>query len=80
MSHPLLGQIPFAVLSSLNGKTEEEIKNHLLRTFGNDYALGGLCTLEDVGLSEFTVNATHKIIRSEVENAVQRKYSGTLLL
>lgn len=80
MSHPLLGQIPFAVLSSLNGKTDEEIKSHLSRTFGKDYALGGLCTLDEVGLSEFTVNATHKIIRSEVENAVQRRYSGSLLL
>ncbi|EKG11346.1 AMP-dependent synthetase/ligase [Macrophomina phaseolina MS6] len=76
ISQPLLGQIPFAVLSSLNGKTEEEIKSHILRVFGKDYALGGLSTLEEVGLTEFTVNATHKIIRSEVEKAVLTKYGG----
>lgn len=74
-SHPVLGQVPFAVLSSLNGKTQEEIKSYIMRTLGKDYALGGLATLEEVGLSEFTVNATHKIVRSEVEKAVQRTYA-----
>ncbi|KAK0644861.1 4-coumarate--CoA ligase 2 [Lasiodiplodia hormozganensis] len=74
VSHPLLGQVPFAVLSSLNGKTQKEIKSYILRTLGKGYALGGLATLEEVGLSEFTVNATHKIVRSEVEKAVQRSY------
>ncbi|KAF4536152.1 AMP-dependent synthetase/ligase [Lasiodiplodia theobromae] len=75
ISHPVLGQVPFAVLSSLNEKTQEEIKSYIMRTLGKDYALGGLATLEEVGLSEFTVNATHKIVRSEVEKAVQRTYA-----
>jgi hypothetical protein len=68
--HLIFGQEPFAVLWSLNGKAEEDIKRHVICRFGHDYALGGISTLEDIGLSEFPVNATHKIIKLDIEAAV----------
>ncbi|MCJ1247983.1 hypothetical protein MMC30_005198 [Trapelia coarctata] len=67
--HRSLGHEPFAVLSDFNGKNEAEIKNHVLLTLGKDYALGGLLSLRQIGLDKFPVNATHKIMKSEVQSA-----------
>ena len=68
--HHVLGAEPFAVLSSYSGKTEASIKNHVEAVFGRDYALGGLVSLKQLGLVEFPLNSTHKIIKSEVQTAV----------
>ena len=68
--HHVLGAEPFAVLSSYNGKTEAQIKDHVRAVFGRDSALGGLASLKQLGLAEFPVNLTHKIIKSEVQTAV----------
>lgn len=61
---------PFAVLERSTGKTETEIKRHIASTLGDENALQGVLFLQDLGLDEFPVNATHKIIRSEVEDAL----------
>jgi 4-coumarate--CoA ligase len=66
----VLGAEPFAVLSSYHGKTKAEIKDHVRTTLGEDYALGGLATLKQLGLLEFPLNPTHKVIKSEVHAAV----------
>lgn len=68
--HYVLGAEPFAVLSSFNGKTKAQIKEHVRAVFGRDYALGGLASLKEVGLVEFPLNQTHKIIKSDVQTAV----------
>jgi len=59
------------VLSSYNGKTEEQIKEHVRAALGRDYALGGLASLEHLGLLEFPVNPTHKIMKSEMQTTVE---------
>jgi 4-coumarate--CoA ligase len=64
------GYEPFSVLASLNCKTEEDIRNHVMRTLGAEYVLGGIVTLEQLGLSEFPVNPTHKIMKSELTDIV----------
>jgi hypothetical protein len=38
--------------------------------FGRNYALGGLASLKQIGLVEFPLNQTHKIIKSDVQTAV----------
>lgn len=68
--HHVLGAEPFAVLSSYNDKTEAQIKDHVRAVFGRDYALGGLASLKQLGLVEFPLNPTHKIIKSEIQTAV----------
>lgn len=68
--HPELGHEPFAVLSNCNGTTEDNVKSHVLQMFGQDYALRGVSSLEQIGLYEFPVNATHKIIKFQVEATV----------
>lgn len=60
---------PFAVLEH-SSRTETEIKTHITITLGEENALQGVLFLQDLGLERFPVNATHKIIRSEVEAAV----------
>lgn len=70
--HPLLGHEPFAVLSTFNDKNENDIKDHVCRMFGPEYALAGLSSLKQIGLQEFPVNATHKIVKFEVQMAVEQ--------
>ena len=76
--HHVLGAEPFAVLSSYNGKNESQIKDHVRVVFGKDYALGGLASLQQLGLVEFPLNPTHKIIKSEVQSAVVKHLKRTL--
>lgn len=70
--HPVIGDEPFAVLSNYNGNTEDEIKEHVRSVFGQDYALGGMTSLKQLGLQEFPINPTHKVIKSEVQTAALR--------
>lgn len=72
--HHVLGAEPFAVLSSFNGRTETQIKEHIKAEFGKDYALGGVASLKEIGMVEFPVNQTHKIIKSEVQAAVMDEF------
>lgn len=75
MTHPVVGHEPFAVLGSYNGKTQEQINEHVRSVFGEDYALGGLASLKELGLLEFPVNQTHKIVKSRVQEDVERLLS-----
>lgn len=70
VTHHVLGAEPFAVLTSYNDKTEGQIKDLVRAVFGRDYGLGGLASLKQLGLVEFPLNPTHKIIKSEVQTAV----------
>lgn len=65
------GYEPFAVVHSLKGVTAEDIIQHVKRCLGNEYTLSGVASLAQVGLKEFPVNATHKIIKADVEKAVR---------
>ncbi|KAF2691139.1 putative amp dependent CoA ligase [Lentithecium fluviatile CBS 122367] len=68
--HPVIGAEPFAVVDSFANASAEQIKEHIRAVLGRDYALGGVACLKQLGLVEFPVNATHKIIKSEVQEAV----------
>ena len=72
IAHPVVGSEPFAVLSSYNGKTSTEVKDHVRAVFGPGYALSGLASLKQLELVDFPLNQTHKIIKSEVQAAVMR--------
>ncbi|KAL4951130.1 hypothetical protein BDW69DRAFT_201651 [Aspergillus filifer] len=71
---------PFAVLERYTDKTEAQIKRHVTTTLGKQYSLRGITYLKDLELKKFPVNATHKIIRSEVEEAVSSYLSQNLNL
>jgi len=61
-----LGQEPFAICSDFCGKTENEIKQHVLDLFGKDYALAGAMTLKQLNLDKFPLNATGKVMKIDM--------------
>ena len=61
--HREFGHEPYAVVQQLGGTSEQQIKQCVLDVFGKDYALGGLCTLQQLGLADFPRNATDKIMK-----------------
>lgn len=69
--HEDLGQQLFAVLSAFGERKPENINEHVKRTFGEQYALDGVLALKQIGLEKFPVNATHKIMKPDVQKAVQ---------
>ncbi|KAI1113091.1 hypothetical protein F5Y14DRAFT_229724 [Nemania sp. NC0429] len=74
--HHVLEAEPFAVISSFPaGKTETQIKEHVCTALGKDYALAGLASLKQLGFVDFPVNQTHKVVRSEIRQAVLKYMS-----
>jgi hypothetical protein len=57
-------------VSNFNGKSESDIKGYVTRSLGAHYALGGAVALQQLGLDKFPVNATHKIMKLELERKV----------
>ncbi|KAM3422737.1 4-coumarate--CoA ligase-like 2 [Cercospora zeina] len=64
--HAALGQVPFAVVEALHGKTAEEVKMQVVAMFGKDYALEGVVTLQELGLDSWPLNATGKIMKLDL--------------
>lgn len=74
--HHVLGAEPFAVVSSFPaGKTEMQIKEHVCKALGRDYALAGLASLKQLGFVDFPVNQTHKVVRPDIRQAVLKYMS-----
>ncbi|KAK5683456.1 hypothetical protein LTS10_004989 [Elasticomyces elasticus] len=69
--HPQLGQEPFAILKARSSKSEEEIKMHVVTMFGRDYSLAGVASLEDLGLQDFPLNSTAKILKFELQQKLE---------
>ncbi|KAH8711847.1 putative amp dependent CoA ligase [Phaeosphaeriaceae sp. PMI808] len=74
-----LGEAMYAVVKNRNGKTKEDIIQHINDCLGERYALDKVLALEELGLSEFPVNRTFKIIRRSVQEAISRSL-GTLIV
>ena len=72
--HSILGQEPLVVLKDLSGKTENEIKERVIEMFGKDYALGPVLTMKQLGLENFPLNATGKIMKLELLKSVKEYY------
>lgn len=70
--HPVLGQEPFAISKSFNGRSAEDLESHVDETFGSESRLGGAVELKDLGLESFPVNVAGKIHRLDLEASVAR--------
>ena len=67
-----MGQVPVAVVASLHTpQAKDDIQNHFVHTFGPDYSLRAVVTLQEIGLDRFPVNATHKVVKQSLEQAVR---------
>lgn len=63
MPHSTLGHEPWAVVKNLEGKTTSQIEQQVVDLFGKDYALGGAVSLQQLGMTDFPLNATGKIMK-----------------
>lgn len=70
VSHPILGQEPFAVVQDLNGISKKDVEQRIIDHFGKDSSLGGVATLAELGLKKSPLNKTEKIVKRELEPAV----------
>jgi hypothetical protein len=68
--HRTRGPQPFAVLRSFAGRRPDDINDNVGCMLGKLYSLSGLLTLKNLGLDEFPINTTHKVMKSEVQKAV----------
>lgn len=71
-----LGEAIYAVARDLNGKTDKDIIEHVDNCLGDQYALDGVLALKELGLLEFPVNRTFKIVKRSIQEAVVRCLGG----
>lgn len=57
-------------MQDLGSKTKDEVEEEIIKIFGPDSALGGVATLKELGLSEFPLNPTGKIMKRDLEKPV----------
>ncbi|KAK5745673.1 hypothetical protein LTR17_001172 [Elasticomyces elasticus] len=69
--HSQLGQEPFAILKARSSKSEEEIEAHVVTMFGREYSLAGVASLVDLGLQDFPLNSTAKILKFELQQILE---------
>ena len=55
--------------NTLENHTREEIAREVVARFGEDYAIGGVLTLEELGFTEYPINASGKIVKRELQEA-----------
>lgn len=60
----------FAVLRAPTGIDKARIETHVQQSVGHPCLLDGVLTLHDLGLDDFPINATSKILRTAVAIAV----------
>lgn len=70
--HPTLGQEPFAILQSFNGKSEADLSAHVVAMYGPDWVLGGAIELKELGLETFPLNPTGKIQKLDLLTALAK--------
>ncbi|KAI1267866.1 acetyl-CoA synthetase-like protein [Xylariaceae sp. FL1019] len=66
----ITGDEPFAVLGELQGHCESKIREQVVKILGASYALGGIATLQQLGLAAYPVSATYKVLKGEVQKCV----------
>lgn len=75
LDHAVLGQVPVAVVQGLNSaRDKENVEEHVIKTFGDDFALAGVMTLQELGLLEWPLNATSKIMKRDLHRLVSSRF------
>lgn len=74
LPHKILGQEPFAVVKEYqSGVDEASIKKLIVDKFGHEYALGGVFTLSQLGMSAWPLNPSGKVMKIELREAVMEE-------
>ncbi|KAK4208430.1 hypothetical protein QBC37DRAFT_296761 [Rhypophila decipiens] len=73
-----LGEKPYAVLKEWpHGMSKDEIVKDVEETLGEKHSITHVVSLSQVGLDRFPVNATHKIVKLEVQKALLKCFELT---
>ena len=54
---------------ALENHTREEIAQEVVAKFGEEYAIGGVLTLEELGFTEYPTNASGKMVKWKLQEA-----------
>jgi 4-coumarate--CoA ligase len=65
-----LGEAAYAVVKKRNERSKENIIELVKSSLGSNYVLDGVLTLKELGLSEFPVNPTFKVMRDVLQQSV----------
>ncbi|KAI5203087.1 acetyl-CoA synthetase-like protein [Aureobasidium subglaciale] len=66
-----LGEEVVAVVSSMMGIKPQKLKDLIVEHLGPDYAIGKVFTLQELGMQEFPVNVTGKVMKIELRKVVE---------
>lgn len=71
--HAELGAEPFAIIETLpQGKTKKDLENLVIELFGQEYGLGGVLQLQELGFETWPINESGKIKKPDLQDAVSR--------
>lgn len=71
--HPEYGEVPVAVVRDFEKvKGKDSVKQIVLDKLGPEYALEDVKALSDLGYSEWPLNATGKVMKVSLKDAVLR--------
>ncbi|KAK5007522.1 hypothetical protein LTR28_005184, partial [Elasticomyces elasticus] len=73
ISHPIEGEEPIAIVQS-HGKPVDvdSVRQAVIYALSHDYTLAGVLTLDQLGLVDFPINATGKVIKGQLKDAAVR--------
>lgn len=74
--HAEMGEAPLIIVENLNGKMVEEVKEEVLKKFGREYALEYVVTFEQLGMQKWSINATGKILKTELRSKVEEFFDS----
>ncbi|KAK4994538.1 hypothetical protein LTR66_005449 [Elasticomyces elasticus] len=73
ISHPIVGEEPIAIVQSHGKHIDlDSVRQAVVDGLGPDYALAGVLTLDQLGLLDFPINATGKVMKGQVKDAAVR--------
>lgn len=64
------GEEPFAVVADFGEKSEDELKEEVVRRCDRHHVLAGVVDLGRIGLDAFPLNPTRKIVKTKVKAAL----------
>ncbi|KAG9637989.1 hypothetical protein KCU95_g16596, partial [Aureobasidium melanogenum] len=68
---PKLGEEAVAVVSDMTGTTRERLQDLAVEHLGPDYPISKVFTLQELGMQNFPVNVTGKVMKIELRKAVE---------
>lgn len=67
---PMNGEVPYPIVERLpEGVSEGDMKEYFINAVGSSYCLGTILTLEQLGMRDWPMTTTGKVLKRELECA-----------